>query len=240
MGAAFSSSFNVSDVVNNSLSNVLLNYASNCAQNNSSLQSINFNNIKAGKNCQLKFSNISQSNLQSPNFSCSSNSSNNSDLAAQFSNSLQQQAQAQTSGLSGALVSSSNSTTMSKLANTITNNINMSDVSNCVQNILAKQTLNWSNITIPDCTGCGLQCNQQGTTCINTCEQDWDTISQNLVSSAVGNCLNANQNVSSATQNAQSQVAQATSAANTGIDVAGSCGSSICLILIILIIYYML
>lgn len=241
MGNQQSTSAAISDVVNKSMSNVLLSSSNSCSQNNSAIQEINFKDIKTTGGCQLKFSGISQATFQSPNFTCSSSSANSSDLSTKFKNELDQQAAANVSGLGG-LNSAANSSTISNLKNDITNNINISDVSTCVQSNLAKNTMNFS--LTADCTGCGLKCTGNPQVCENTCITSYSDISQNLTQSAVGSCMASNTNVAKVIADASDTIKQTSTASNTGIGLGGEIGigasCSIIMIICILCIYFLI
>lgn len=218
MGNQQSTANTINDTVNKAMTNVLMNSSSNCSQNNSSVQELSFSDIKSDPGCRLNFSNISQTSVQTPNFTCSSDSKNNADLLNQFKTQLQQQAQATLSGIPGAINSQSVSNTVNKLQNDITNNINVNQVSNCVQNNLASQKAQFGHIE-SSCPGfCQTGC-PPGYNCdMNLCSVDFNNISQSITQAAVAKCVSSNSTVTNAVNNAANDLSQTSSAKNTGID----------------------
>lgn len=231
MGAQQSTSDTINDTVNKSVSNVLVSSSSSCGQNNSLENTQVFKNISADEGCSVSFSDISQKAQQSPNFTCSSNSKNDSQLATQFKNELQQQANATTSNFPIGYASDA-SKISNKLVNDITNNISISNVSSCVQNNFLKQSQGIDTIH----ASCPSYCrNQQicvdlakvsptlaATTCdMSKCNVPFNNISQSAIQSAVGNCLSNNTNYQHILGEASTNLAQTTTTKNTGVDVGG-------------------
>ncbi len=220
MGNQQSRSSIVQDVVNKSVSNVLMSSSSSCSQNNSMSQDLNISDIIVHGG-SLEVSGISQTGQQIPNFTCSSDSANSSSLANQFKTQLDQQATSALSGLGGAANSESNSSVVGNLKNEIEQNINISNVSKCVQDNLAKQKTNIGKfeINVPGycATGCppGYSCD------MDACTVKVKDISQSLTQSAVGQCMASNQNLQQAINSASNQIKTSSVAENKGIDVAG-------------------
>ena len=214
-----------------------------CSQNNTAIQDLNISNIKSGKGCNLDFTGISQTSIQAPNFTCSSNSTNSSELVNQLTTQLNNQSSAVTQGLSLNLNSTSNATAISDLKSAITNNINMTELSSCVQNNLSTQNLVLGNITSSCPTYCDTGC-PNGMTCDpSLCITKFDKISQSLTQSAVASCISNNSNISKAINTAATTLSNSVTAENTGVSLAsllgnlfGSLGSSITVIIIIIII----
>lgn len=221
MGNAQSSSQAVSDIVNKSVTNVLMSSSSQCGQNNSASQTLDFSNITASDGCNLDFNNITQTMIQTPNFTCSSNSQNESDLMSQFKSQLDQNSQAALSGLSGALNSNAASSTISKLKNEIENNINISQVSSCVQNSIADQKLKFNKIN----ANCPAYCRNpqfckgvESLCDMSKCTTSFSNIGQSMTQAAVGSCLASNANLNKVISDASTQLTQASTSKNTGID----------------------
>jgi hypothetical protein len=232
MGNQQSRSDSISEIVNSSITNVMMERSSNCSSNNSLSQEIVFNNIKSGPGCNLKFSNISQKSLQAPNFSCSSDSQNDSDLTSKFMSELNQKAATAVAGIGGALNSEANSQTISKLKNQITNNIKVSQISQCVQNTIADQKQMYSLIE----GSCPKYCDNPSSCVapliaagmspsdpmlakmcdVDKCTMSFDNITQNLTQKAVGNCVSKDANITKAVDEASTQLEQTTSSKNTG------------------------
>ena len=224
MGNQQSTATAINNTVNQAISNVLINNSKTCSQNTEALATINFNNIETKGGCQLKWSNITQEVIQSPNLSYVQTSTDDTALRSEFQTQLDQATAASVSGLGGAINSEATSTTINNLKNTIVNNISISNIANCVQSTLAETTANWSNIKM-DCTGCGLQCAGSPQICVNTCEQTWDTIKQSIIQKTVASCIQSNNTVVEAINKASNEISQQVEAANTGIDIFASFGS---------------
>lgn len=236
----------VNDTINKSVSNVLMQSSQSCSQNNSLTQDISFEKIKAADGCSLNFSGISQTAIQSPNFTCSSDSKNESQLATAFKTELQQQSEAALKGV--ALGAEVESEIKNKLVNDITANINISQVSSCVQDNLAKQLLNFENIS----GSCPIYC-RNPTICkdvpqicdMDKCEITFKDISQSLTQEAVGNCLSSNTAVNQIVNDVSNKTQQKSSSKLEGIDptassAVASIGLSICVIVIFVLIFLFL
>ena len=218
MGNQQSTTSTINDTINKAVSNVLMSSSSNCAQNNSSNQTISVSNIHAN-NCGLNVSGISQTSTQTPNFTCSSDSQNSADLQNQFKTQLQQQAESQVKNLGGALNSQAVSSAVNTLTNSVENNINISQVSSCVQNNIASQNIQVNGVTAT-CPGyCTTGC-PTGYTCdLANCSVNITDISQNLTQAAVGSCLATNKSLASAVTTAANSISQSASSTNSGIDI---------------------
>jgi hypothetical protein len=240
MGNQSSKSTNSAEIVNKALTQVLMESSNNCKQNTANLQTIEFSKIKADKGCSLNFSNISQKAMASPNFTCSSDTQNSSAMADQVKNELEQSAKAETSGLSGAFISSSESNNMIRAINDISKNINIKNLSDCVSDTLQKQTANFTEIT----ASCPAYCRDPNHIAgpYDNCKTDFNNLSQELISKAVAQCSASNQSLSQATTTFDNTMKQVSEAKNKGINIAASLGGSLlfwCCICIICIFFFM-
>lgn len=232
MGAQQSTSNVINDTVNKSISNVLVSSSSNCAQNNTLENTQIFKNITADEGCSLTFTNISQTAQQSPNFTCSSDSKNDSQLATQFKNDLQQEVDKKVSNFPIGYASDA-STITNKLVNDITNNINISNVSSCVQDNILKQKQEFDSIK----GSCPSYCKPNSQMCVDLakvsptlagsicdmskCNVEFNDITQSAVQNAVGNCLSSNANYQSILGEASTELSQVSKSENTGVDLGG-------------------
>ena len=234
MGNQQSTAEAITDTINDTVTNVMVSNQSLCGQNNSAIQSINIGNINA-KGCGFNMSGITQTSVQKPNFSCFSSQTNNASLLTSLKNSLQQQATSELSGLGGAINSQSLSTTASTLVNDITNNMNLTNLSSCIQNNIASQEFSQGNINV-QCPSC---CNNPGPSCNQrNCVVNISNLSQQLTQSAVANCLSENSNLLSVINQIASEISQKTASSNTGISMSllGGIGGIVLLIILIIII----
>jgi len=223
MGNQSSKSETRSDMVNKTVTKVLLNSSNNCQQNSSNVQTINFDNIIADKGCSLNFSGISQKSQSAPNLSCAADNKNSATLQDEIKNDLDQKAKAETSGLAGAFISSSESKNISNLINDISKDINVSNLSNCVNTSLQQQTANFTNIL----GSCPAYCRdpKHVASPYDNCKVDFNNISQELLSKAVGNCMASNSGVVETSTKLDNALKQSAEAANKGINIAASLGS---------------
>lgn len=196
MGASVSKSASSSDIVNKAATQVLLSSSQSCSQNNLSNQEINFNNIHAKDGCKLNFSGINQTSVMRPDFSCAQSSENAAKIASEMKNKMELEAKANTGQLIG--IGGSFSDAHSKLINDVSNNVNISSLSKCVQDNISKQTMNYSDITLEGCNICSSSCNSDPV-CIKECTTtDFKDINQNLISKSIGDCLSEQKTVAEA------------------------------------------
>lgn len=233
MGNQNSTAAVISDTVNKSVTNVLVTSSSSCGQNNNLVQEQIFKDIQADEGCALNFSNISQTAIQSPNFTCSSDSKNDSTLASQFKNELQQQANAAVSNSTiGNAVA--NSLNKNNTINDIANNISISTVSSCVQDNFLKQAQGFNTIK----ASCPAYC-RNPQLCIgldpkicdmSKCSINYTDISQSATQSAVASCLSSNANYQKILSETANKITQEAQAVNTGVsipDIISSGGNAI-------------
>lgn len=223
MGNQESTAISVSETVNKSISNVLASSSSSCGQNNNLIQEQVFKDIEADEGCSLSFSNISQTAIQSPNFTCSSDSKNDSALANQFKTQLQQQADARVSNSTiGNAVA--NSLNKNKTINEIVNNISISNVSSCVQDNFLKQSQGFHTIkaSCPGyCKNPQLCVGLDSKICdMSQCKIEYNNISQSATQNAVASCLSSNANYQKILSETANEITQEAKAVNTGVDVS--------------------
>ena len=218
----------LNDTINKSATSVFLNSSSNCGQNNNSIQQLSFSDIKTGKGCNTIFDGITQMSVQSPIFSCTSNTANETDLLSKFKTELQQNSKSLVSGLSGALSSDSISTATNKLVNDVSKNISINSLSNCVQDNYSKQILDFKNIELscpaycgnPDlCSGLSLPlaqllCNP------DKCTNKFNDINQTILQKSIATCTLSNSNLQKTIDDIGNELTQTSTSENTGIDLA--------------------
>lgn len=223
MGNQTSTANTISNVLNTATTDILMQNSSNCAQNNSQTQSLTLGDINA-IGCSVNISNISQKASQTPNFTCSSNNNNNNSIMTQLQTAIKQHAKAAVSGIPGAINSQAVSNSISKIQNAVNTNVNISNLSNCVQNNFQSQKLNTGKINVICPQFCNTGC-QQGYNCDMTlCAVNENNISQLATQTAVGKCLQKNVALNSAISSVANTLSQSSSAANTGINLANLLG----------------
>lgn len=228
MGNRQSTAEIVSDTVNKSMTNLIMSNSSTCEQNNNSVQTLKIKDIVAKDGCSLTISDIDQNMTISPNFSCTSDSSNEADLLAKFKTQLSQDANATISGFSSAINSSVSTDVKNKIINDITSNINVSNTSKCVQNNIAEQYASFSNIT----ASCPIYCRSPtvaATLCaknpsvcdFSKCDVKIKDISQNITQTAVADCLSSQANITKVIADVSNDIDQKAISKDEGISVGG-------------------
>lgn len=230
MGNQQSSASVINDTVNKSLSNILMSSSSSCTQTNTLSQKQVFSNITADDGCSVSISNIDQTANQSPNFTCSSSVANSSDLTSKFKTDLDQKAAAQISNFTIGNAQSS-SDIKNKLVNDITNNINISNVSTCVQDNFLKQSQGVDTVKA-SCPGycrnahvCAELAAISPTFAAAFCDPSKCSINisgfnQSAIQGAIGNCLSSDSNYQKTLTDAANAIAQDAKASNTGVDLS--------------------
>jgi len=225
MGNQQSTAEAISNIVNKSVTNVLQQNSSQCGQNNSGLQSVNFSNITTGPGCSLGITS-SQKFDQIPSFTCLSESSQSAKLLTDLKSDLDQAVKSNTSGLAGALNSASNSTIVNEMINDISNNVNISNIATCLQNNLANQESVFRAIT----SSCPKLCNQNLDPAAfnsNFTLNDYNKLcttsinsQQELIQAATAACTSENTALTTAINKAAVKVSQIAKSENTGINLA--------------------
>ena len=215
MGNQQSTAEAISSTVNKAVTNVMLSNSNTCSQNNSSVQNLSFTRIRAGPGCNLNFNDISQTNTQTPNFSCASQSNQQSSLQTALQAALSQAVKSETGGIGGALNSTSNSKTVSNLINDITNNVNISNTATCLQNSMASQDMPYDLIN----SSCPAVCNNPNVVPpAGLCTVNFNNIKQVLTQKATANCLSENSSFNEAINKATAEVSQIAASENTGFN----------------------
>lgn len=229
MGNQTSTSNAVMDVVNKATTNVMMSNSSKCAQDNRQKLDINISNIKSS-NCPIKIHGIQQTVVQSPSFTCLSDSSQSADLQTQLQTAIKQQADAAVSGIGGSLNSQAVSNATTKLQNIVNTNVNISNVSSCVQANLQDVNTIINNIESGCPSYCATGC--VGITDANICKSmldkcvtDISDISQTATQAAVVNCTSKNTALTSAINDIANDLSQSATSKNTGVDLFASLAS---------------
>lgn len=238
MGNQTSTSTAIMDVVNQATTNVLMSSSSKCSQNNTQKQSIDIGNIDtSGTGCSINISGIHQTAVQTPNFSCSSDSSQTADLQSQLKTAIKQQADAAVSGIGGAFNSEAVSNATTKLQNIINTNVNISNVSSCVQDNLQDNDFKLHFLK-SGCPGyCNEGCDKYHTCDMSKCNLNISNISQTATQAAVANCTQKNSALTSAITSIANDLTQSATSKNTGVDLLASLGSAFVPILISVILF---
>lgn len=226
MGARQSKSTSTIELVNNTLTNVLLQSATTCRSYTGVNQIMSFSNIKS-VNCDFILDGINQSANLSTNLSCAQDSTQNAEVLNKFATNLDQELKAELSGIPGAIFSNTETNSIINLQNQIVNNINISQVAECVSQAIYNQTLTFDKHEY--------DCSKKGSVTIRN-------VSQSIISENVTKCLQTNNQITKAAQEIDNIISNKQSATDTGINpfVAGGISSASSLIPSLLIILFII
>lgn len=177
MGATVSKQQLLIDKINKTVSDVLLENTSSCGINNSILQFMNFSNFDL-ENCDLSFSNINQTSNSSIQLKCINSNINEIDTLNKIKNNLTNNFKSEASGINFGFNININKTIEQKV-NEIINNINIRNISECVNNSITQQIMDFGKIKIKNCKT----------------PVTFNNISQQVISTHVADCINKNQNI---------------------------------------------
>jgi len=230
MGGQQSKAKSQTDIVSEALTNVLMKNAQNCKAKSSSIQSLTISDIETP--CPFEISGISQNMKISTNFSCAQKGSNKNDILNQFKSQLDSAVESKTSGIGGALYSSSESDSIAKISNKIKNNIDISNIAKCVSDNMKKQKMGLGRIKQ---TGKSCPTDQYG----NPVKVTIKDITQSIVSDEVSKCVQDSENISSAVAELDNKLKSTTTSTLEGINpaiLAGGSVSSSCVVGIVAIL----
>jgi hypothetical protein len=224
MGAAQSK--NSTDVVNKSLTDVVMKNTSSCKAQQGSKQTMIFGPINSD-GCTVKISNISQDAKLSQNFSCIQDLKQDNDIINQISNKLKQDAEAKTSGFN--LFNFAGSFNTSKAVNDVTSKIDLRNITDCIATNLQEQNFEQNGINIK----CYPWMDAKDRVV------DINNINQSIVSSQVANCLSKSEQSMKALNTFDNEIEQIAKSSVVGF---GALGSAICCccLLLLLIAYFVL
>lgn len=222
MGAAVSKSVSVIDIVNQSLTSVLLESSMNCTAQQSSIQQMTFSDLQF-ENCDVNFQDINQNANLTLNLSCAQETTNESDLQNKFSNKLDQELESTIKGLTIGF-SSSETSAITNMKNIIKNEINVRNIANCVSSVLAEQQISFNKITAK---------------CLPGQKINFKDINQVIVINNVSSCVQQNSNATNAINEIQNTIDNKLKSSVSGIDPLASLASSF-VILIPLVLFFIL
>lgn len=207
-----------SDIIQNATTNVLTVDTYNCAQNNTSVQTINLKHLNFEK-CPKggRIHDLNQTLVAAPNLQCIASSINNTDIVNQISAKLDQEVKAQ-NGVMGSLFSSSKTNAINKYASAVNTNVQSINLSSCFQNNMDSQLTEISDITY-------------------LCEID--DINQSMVNSGIANCIFNNKNIVNAKNELAAELSQSAKSTNDATVGCAICCIILLSISILILIYYM-
>lgn len=199
MGAA-SSNYSATEIIQNSVTDVLMQNSSTCNQSNTNTQAISLEGA-VFENCEVDIGRINQTMNISSNFTCDQLNMNNADLQNKLEQAIKKNLESEANAGLGIAVSQ-NVSLSSSLTNVV-NNINMSNIANCAANAMQSQNLNMSKIKIT-CTDKNPRANIHD-------------ITQSIISNVVSNCLQTNPATVTAINSLQTKIDETAKASATGL-----------------------
>lgn len=213
----FNKSENISRLVNEAVTSVLMSNSTNCTQSINTSQIIEFKNITI-KCPKVTISNINQNSNVAPNLTCIQNSVNTADITNKVANEIKQKAEAAVKGLALG-ISSNDSRNLSDIANRIATNINMTNLTNCAQKTMQEQAFSIDGLKV-DCGDSG--------------EVKISDITQSITNQAVATCTSKNENTAKVVNDLQTFLSQYASSTTKGFDFGDIIGMVVAVILLII------
>jgi len=217
MGAAQSSAFSMTKLVNESLTSVLLENSMGCTGSTSTLQEITIGDMDI-KYCKFNISDINQDAKVTLNLDCAQNSTNETDLQSKFSTKLTEDLEAKIKNLNIGL-NSTDTTSLTDATNIIKNEINVKNVATCIANQMLTQKMTIGKFTVECLPGDSFNINN---------------INQTIISSTVTKCIQDNANVTKAINDIQNIIDKRLKSVVEGIDPTISSVISVVLSFIVL------
>lgn len=229
MGNQTASTTVISDVLNKTATNIMTEMASKCTQDNSASNTILLKDIDAG-DCSLDISDIEQSILLKPRFVCEASNKSEGEMLNRFKSDLETSAKNKLEGLSGAFNSESATNVINKLVNDISTNLNLRQLSECVQQNEANNTLeiinakgcptwcgNPAECSVP-LVEAGLSDNLVKSICNpELCRTSVNNLTQNVTMETVATCMLKNTSVQDIVANAANELSNIAQTESKGI-----------------------
>lgn len=206
MGSA--NSKNSTDILNEALTNVLMQNSMNCTQSIDTTQIIQFKNLKFTGCETTSITDISQTANLSPNLKCAQQATNSADIMNKINDEIKQKAESVIKNIP--VASETKAENLVKLTNLVQNNIDIVNIVNCTQNTIARQIIEFQNIEV---------------TCAAGGKATISGITQNIISNAVVDCNAKNDNTVKVTNDMQAIIDQSAKAEIDGWDPLGFLGT---------------
>ena len=184
MGAAFSQSFSSSNILNECLTDILLDSSTNCTLTQNTNQQLTFKDMTFS-GCDVNFQNINQTANLSTNLSCAQETTQAASLQSKFENALDKKLESAIKQLNLGLNASQN-TSIAYLKNVIKNSVSVTSIAQCIGQTITSQKQTFSKLQFK-CT--------PGQTNVIT----FGNIKQELVSRNVAQCTQRNESLTKAT-----------------------------------------
>ncbi len=213
----------ITELITKTTSSVLMSNSVNSGQNNTATNTLNINDIKAGKHCSLDIQ-TTQKIVQKPDFTGMSDSSQSSNISTAIKGALKENIKKTNRGIQ-LMSSPQNSTSITKTIDDIANNVSQMSIVNCLQNNTASNDLLIQNIEANCPAICGkenLTFNQYFTV------KDFDALctnpitgTQEIIQAAVAKCISNNKQVTDSISELARELTKDVITETVGIDPEG-------------------
>lgn len=203
MGAAVSKNFSSIDILNESLTTVIMDSSINCSVQQSSNQDLSFNDLKF-KYCDVNIKDINQSTKLSTNVTCAQDINQNSLLQNKFLNELNQKLESKVKDVSispGLSITES----VNNFKNVVRNNISITNIANCVANTISSQKLAFEKLEFE---------------CYRGQKINISNVQQSIVSNIISKCTQSVQSVVVAAADLDNKVKQNNTSTTQGMNPA--------------------
>jgi hypothetical protein len=208
MGAAISRSISVSNIVNESIMEILMESSTSCQTQSIATQDMLFSDIQT-LGCDVDFSNISQTADVSINLACAQSSELSSDLQNKFKAKLDEKIEAETKGTALGF-NNAQSASITQAVNKVKNSISMESVVECISQSIIQQKAEFSKINA---------------ICYPGQKVSFRNIKQVILSTQINNCINSNNAATKAITELQTDIDKVIKSKTEGITMMASLGS---------------
>jgi hypothetical protein len=190
----------LSEVVNTSIANVMISQSKKAAGTSTTMQTMTFKDIIIDSEADVEISNITQTASVTMDFKAIQDSNNSAELTKKLQTEIEKNLKSEISGLG--LGNSASSESISRVSSSVTSNVNIQSISECLASAFSTQTMTYSGLTIKA---------KKKVTIGN--------ISQLIVSSLVAKCTQSDATLTKAIEDAQVTLNESISSKNTGFDL---------------------
>jgi hypothetical protein len=207
MGAQISKAKSSSSILNESMMSIMKENETKCSASQTSGQIMTISNIES-IGCSVNITGLSQEIDATNTIKCYQTTINETELKKKLAAKLKENIAAETSGIGGALFSSSDSESISNIVNDMTTNINIKELLECVNIQANKQIIDISSIKVT--------CNPGEDNSLNI-----QNISQKILATQISECVSTSETLTKAMDELDVQIDKTVSAKNLGIGLGG-------------------
>lgn len=199
-----SSSVQKTDIVTQSLTNIMVKTSQSCSSTSANSQNIKVGKIIASGKCKVNVGNIRQDLKVVNNLGCIQEVKTDTDLRNDIAREIKQQAEAKVEGIT---TNHSQSVNVNNIITEIATNIDIESLSSCTNEVYNSQVLE-----------------QQGIVCSGEAEVTLDDMVQTLMSKQITKCIQAQENIAKLASDLNNTIDQAAKSVSVGANF-GSLGS---------------